>query len=104
MDLQFPNGQITYVAGEGVSTSAFLPLCGGLLQAQGQYPGELKFSFSCKVRCMMQGSIWHLMTSVLFSATSSTVLFKINILFLLLYAEWIWNVHYANDAFAWQII
>ncbi|XP_009589537.1 uncharacterized protein LOC107795830 [Nicotiana tabacum] len=48
MDLQFPNGQITYVAGEGVSTSAFLPLCGGLLQAQGQYPGELKFSFSCK--------------------------------------------------------
>ncbi|XP_060190722.1 uncharacterized protein LOC132619996 isoform X2 [Lycium barbarum] len=48
MDLQFPNGQITYVAGEGFSTSAFLPLCGGLLQAQGQYPGDLKFSFSCK--------------------------------------------------------
>ncbi|CAI9088845.1 OLC1v1023289C2 [Oldenlandia corymbosa var. corymbosa] len=48
MDLQFPNGQITYVAGEGVSTSAFLPLCGGLLQAQGQYPGEMRFSFSCK--------------------------------------------------------
>lgn len=49
MDLQFPNGQLTYVAGEGVSTSAFLPLFGGLLQAQGQYPGEMRFSFSCKV-------------------------------------------------------
>ncbi|KAM3395976.1 putative protein isoform X1 [Capsicum galapagoense] len=48
MDLQFPNGQITYISGEGLSTSAFLPLCGGLLQAQGQYPGDLKFSFSCK--------------------------------------------------------
>ncbi|KAI7736696.1 hypothetical protein M8C21_004284 [Ambrosia artemisiifolia] len=48
MDLQFPNGQLTYVAGEGVSTSAFLPVFGGLLQAQGQYPGEMRFSFSCK--------------------------------------------------------
>ncbi|KAL0320592.1 UNVERIFIED_CONTAM: hypothetical protein Sradi_5320700 [Sesamum radiatum] len=48
MDLQFPNGQVTYVSGEGLSTSAFLPVCGGLLQAQGQYPGEMKFSFSCK--------------------------------------------------------
>ncbi|KAI3465662.1 hypothetical protein Pfo_022325 [Paulownia fortunei] len=48
MDLQFPNGQVTYVSGEVLSTSAFLPLCGGLLQAQGQYPGEMKFSFSCK--------------------------------------------------------
>lgn len=51
MDLQYPNGQFTYVSGEGLSTSAFLPFCGGLLQAQGQYPGEMKFSFSCKVRC-----------------------------------------------------
>ncbi|KAI7736697.1 hypothetical protein M8C21_004285, partial [Ambrosia artemisiifolia] len=41
MDLQFPNGQLTYVAGEGLSTSAFLPVFGGLLQAQGQYPGEM---------------------------------------------------------------
>lgn len=49
MDLQFPNGQLTYVAGEGLTTSAFLPLFGGLLQAQGQYPGETRFSFSCKV-------------------------------------------------------
>ncbi|KAK1580948.1 hypothetical protein Q3G72_001590 [Acer saccharum] len=48
VDLQFPNGQLTYVAGEGLTTSAFLPLCGGLLQAQGQYPGEMRFSFSCK--------------------------------------------------------
>ncbi|EXB54109.1 hypothetical protein L484_017547 [Morus notabilis] len=48
VDLQFPNGQFTYVSGEGLSTSAFLPLCGGLLQAQGQYPGEMRFSFSCK--------------------------------------------------------
>lgn len=48
MDLQFPNGQLTYVAGEGLTTSAFVPFCGGLLQAQGQYPGEMKFSFSCK--------------------------------------------------------
>ena len=49
VDLQFPNGQLTYVAGEGLTTSAFLPLCGGLLQAQGQYPGEMRFSFSYKV-------------------------------------------------------
>uniref|UniRef100_A0A1D1XYW9 Ubiquitin carboxyl-terminal hydrolase 40 n=1 Tax=Anthurium amnicola TaxID=1678845 RepID=A0A1D1XYW9_9ARAE len=48
MDLQFPNGQLTYVTGEGLSTSAFLPAFGGLLQVQGQYPGETRFSFSCK--------------------------------------------------------
>ncbi|TYJ01691.1 hypothetical protein E1A91_A13G172300v1 [Gossypium mustelinum] len=48
VDLQFPNGQLTYVSGEGLTTSAFLPLCGGLLQAQGQYPGEMRYSFSCK--------------------------------------------------------
>ncbi|XP_022717302.1 uncharacterized protein LOC111275929 isoform X2 [Durio zibethinus] len=48
VDLQFPNGQFTYVSGEGLTTSAFLPVCGGLLQAQGQYPGEMKYSFSCK--------------------------------------------------------
>ncbi|KAL8195446.1 hypothetical protein R6Q57_025849 [Mikania cordata] len=48
MDLQFPNGQLTYVASEGLSTSAFLPVFGGLLQAQGQYPGQMRFSFSCK--------------------------------------------------------
>ncbi|KAL2943349.1 Chromosome partition protein MukB [Bienertia sinuspersici] len=48
MDLQFPNGQLTYVAGEGLTTSAFVPVFGGLLQAQGQYPGEMRFSFSTK--------------------------------------------------------
>ncbi|XP_047311104.1 uncharacterized protein LOC124914568 [Impatiens glandulifera] len=48
MDLQFPNGQVTYVSGEGLSTNAFVPFCGGLLQAQGQYPGEMRFSFSRK--------------------------------------------------------
>ncbi|KAJ0977399.1 hypothetical protein J5N97_012873 [Dioscorea zingiberensis] len=48
MDLQFPNGQLTYVAGEGLTSSAFFPCFGGLLQAQGQYPGETRFSFSCK--------------------------------------------------------
>ncbi|XP_023536476.1 uncharacterized protein LOC111797641 [Cucurbita pepo subsp. pepo] len=48
VDLQFPNGQLTYVSGEGLTTTAFLPFCGGLLQAQGQYPGEMRFSFSCK--------------------------------------------------------
>jgi len=50
MDLQFPNGQLTYVSGEGLTTSAFVPFCGGLLQAQGQYPGDMRFSYSCKVR------------------------------------------------------
>ncbi|KAL7143466.1 hypothetical protein ABFS83_08G192800 [Erythranthe nasuta] len=48
MDLQFPNGQVTFVSGEGLSGTAFMPLCGGLLQAQGQFPGEMKFSFSAK--------------------------------------------------------
>ncbi|EPS57476.1 hypothetical protein M569_17341 [Genlisea aurea] len=51
MDLQFPNGQVTYVSGEGFSTSAFMQLWGGLLQAQGQYPGEMRFSFSMKNKC-----------------------------------------------------
>ncbi|CAI0409260.1 unnamed protein product [Linum tenue] len=48
VDLQFPNGQLTYISGEGLTTSAFLPAFGGLLQAQGQYPGEMRFSFSHK--------------------------------------------------------
>ncbi|XP_050218379.1 uncharacterized protein LOC126669094 [Mercurialis annua] len=48
MDVQFPNGQFTYVSGEGLTTSAFLPVCGGLLQVQGQCPGEMRFSFSHK--------------------------------------------------------
>ncbi|KFK38834.1 hypothetical protein AALP_AA3G166400 [Arabis alpina] len=48
MDLQFPNGQLTYVSGEGLTISAFLPFCRGLLQTQGQYPGDMRFSYSCK--------------------------------------------------------
>ncbi|OVA16131.1 hypothetical protein BVC80_8927g11 [Macleaya cordata] len=48
LDLQFPNGQFTYVAGEGLTSSAFVPAFGGLLQVQGHYPGETRFSFSCK--------------------------------------------------------
>lgn len=49
MDLQCPNGQLTYVAGEGFSTNAFVPVLGGLLQAQGKYPGETRISFSFRV-------------------------------------------------------
>lgn len=49
MDLQHPNGQLTYTSGEGLYTSAFLPFRGGVLQAQGRYPGEMKFSYSRKV-------------------------------------------------------
>ncbi|CAN6483926.1 unnamed protein product [Victoria cruziana] len=48
MDLQFPNGQLTYVAGEGLNASSFLPIFGGLLQVQGRLPGETRVSFSCK--------------------------------------------------------
>ncbi|XP_019097145.1 PREDICTED: uncharacterized protein LOC104765297 [Camelina sativa] len=51
MDLQFPNGQLTFVSGEGLTISGFVPFCGGLLQAQGQYPGDMRFSYSCKNKC-----------------------------------------------------
>jgi len=49
MDVQFPNGQVTYVAGEGITASGFFPLFGGLLQAHGKCPGETRVSFSFKV-------------------------------------------------------
>jgi hypothetical protein len=49
MDVQFPNGQVTYVAGEGITASGFVPLFGGLLQAHGKFPGETRMSYSCKV-------------------------------------------------------
>jgi hypothetical protein len=49
MDLQFPNGQLTYVAGEGITGSGFLPLFGGFLQILGKCPGETKLSYSYKV-------------------------------------------------------
>ncbi|XP_047059113.1 uncharacterized protein LOC124665779 [Lolium rigidum] len=48
MDVQFPNGQVTYVAGEGITASGFVPLFGGLLQAHGKFPGETRMSYSCK--------------------------------------------------------
>lgn len=50
MDLQFPNGQMTYVSGEGLMGSAFLPALGGLVQAQGRHPGNTKLSYSFKSR------------------------------------------------------
>lgn len=50
MDLQFPHGQLTYVAGEGLNSSAFFLAFGGLLQVQHRYPGETKLSFTCKNR------------------------------------------------------
>ncbi|KAG1367780.1 hypothetical protein COCNU_14G002480 [Cocos nucifera] len=58
MDLQFPNGQLTYMAGEGFTSSAFLPVFGGLLQAQGRYPGETRISFSCKVSHRFRKSMY----------------------------------------------
>lgn len=57
MDLQFPNGQLTYVAGEGLNASSFLPIFGGLLQVQGRLPGETRVSFSCKVRTSITARI-----------------------------------------------
>ncbi|WVZ99359.1 hypothetical protein U9M48_044680 [Paspalum notatum var. saurae] len=48
MDVQFPNGQLTYVAGEGITASGLFPLFGGLLQAHGKCPGETRVSFSFK--------------------------------------------------------
>uniref|UniRef100_A0A0D9WM10 Uncharacterized protein n=1 Tax=Leersia perrieri TaxID=77586 RepID=A0A0D9WM10_9ORYZ len=50
MDMQFPNGQLRYVAGDGFTTRAFLPLCRGIFQAHGKFPGEKKLSYSFKNR------------------------------------------------------
>ncbi|AQK80464.1 hypothetical protein ZEAMMB73_Zm00001d036224 [Zea mays] len=50
MDMQFPNGQLRYVAGDGFTARAFLPLRGGVLQAHGKFPGEKRLSFSFKNR------------------------------------------------------
>jgi hypothetical protein len=50
MDMQFPNGQLRYVAGDGFTARAFLPVRGGILQAHGKFPGEKRLSFSFKVR------------------------------------------------------
>uniref|UniRef100_A0ACD5T888 Uncharacterized protein n=1 Tax=Avena sativa TaxID=4498 RepID=A0ACD5T888_AVESA len=48
VDVQCPNGKLTYVAGEGITTSGFLPLFDGLLHLHGKCPGETKLSFSFK--------------------------------------------------------
>ncbi|KAF8732914.1 hypothetical protein HU200_015264 [Digitaria exilis] len=50
MDMQFPNGQLKYVAGDGFTARAFLPLGGGILQAHGKFPGDKRVSFSFKNR------------------------------------------------------
>ncbi|GJN00895.1 hypothetical protein PR202_ga18118 [Eleusine coracana subsp. coracana] len=50
MDMQFPNGQLRYVAGDGFTARAFLPVCGGVLQGHGKFPGEKRLSFSFKNR------------------------------------------------------
>ncbi|XP_040381014.1 uncharacterized protein LOC102699695 [Oryza brachyantha] len=50
MDMQFPNGQLRYVAGDGFTTRAFLPLCRGIFQAHAKFPGEKKLSYSFKNR------------------------------------------------------
>ncbi|XP_021304557.1 uncharacterized protein LOC8069163 isoform X1 [Sorghum bicolor] len=50
MDMQFPNGQLRYVAGDGFTARAFLPVRGGILQAHGKFPGEKRLSFSFKNR------------------------------------------------------
>lgn len=50
MDMQFPNGQLRYVAGDGFTARGFLPLGGsGIVQAHGKFPGEKRLSFSYKV-------------------------------------------------------
>lgn len=48
LDLQFPNGQMTYVSGDGLTGSAFTTTLGGLLQVQGRFPGDTKISYSRK--------------------------------------------------------
>uniref|UniRef100_A0A0E0L7Z3 Uncharacterized protein n=2 Tax=Oryza punctata TaxID=4537 RepID=A0A0E0L7Z3_ORYPU len=50
MDMQFPNGQLRYVAGDGFTTRAFLPLCRGIFQVHAKFPGEKKLSYSFKNR------------------------------------------------------
>ncbi|XP_051197582.1 uncharacterized protein [Lolium perenne] len=49
MDMQFPNGQLRYVAGDGFTARGFVPIGGGgILQAHGKFPGEKRVSFSYK--------------------------------------------------------
>lgn len=48
LDLQFPNGQLTYVAGDGLTGSVFTTAMGGVLQVLGRLPGDTKISYSYK--------------------------------------------------------
>lgn len=49
MDMQFPNGQLRYVSGDGLAARGFLPFRGGgVLQAHGKFPGEKRLIFSYK--------------------------------------------------------
>uniref|UniRef100_A0A3B6BZH7 Uncharacterized protein n=1 Tax=Triticum aestivum TaxID=4565 RepID=A0A3B6BZH7_WHEAT len=49
LDMQFPNGQLRYVAGDGFAARGFLPLGGGsIIQAHEKFPGEKRLSFSYK--------------------------------------------------------
>lgn len=48
LDLQFPNGQMTYVAGDGLAGSAFSRTIGGVLQVHGRFPGDTRISYSYK--------------------------------------------------------
>jgi hypothetical protein len=50
MDMQFPNGQLRYMAGDGFMARGFIPIGGGgILQAHGKFPGEKRVSWSYKV-------------------------------------------------------
>jgi hypothetical protein len=54
LDFQSPNGQLTYIAGEGLSIGGYFPAWGGIFQAQGSCPGDMKVSFSRKVSLCAQ--------------------------------------------------
>jgi hypothetical protein len=64
MEMQFPNGQIRYVAGDGFTTRAFLPVGGGVLQAHGKFPGEKRISFSFKVRRWLRTEMLQFMSNI----------------------------------------
>uniref|UniRef100_A0A453QQC2 Uncharacterized protein n=1 Tax=Aegilops tauschii subsp. strangulata TaxID=200361 RepID=A0A453QQC2_AEGTS len=69
MDMQFPNGQLRYVAGDGFTARGFLPIGGGgIVQAHGKFPGEKRLSFSYKLgRSKLNGS-----------ASSSGLVFRVD--------------------------
>ncbi|KAL5227955.1 hypothetical protein ABZP36_016220 [Zizania latifolia] len=59
MKLQFPNGQLTYVAGEGITANGFLLLFGGLLQALGKYQEKLESASLARHRRRQKLSVQH---------------------------------------------